>query len=186
MNFFEELMLARELSFTEGEIRLLGSRVTFLHATFSAEYTLRVNDNPEKVQDLYDVSKVSFRDGMSIAIGKKYHFSFNDFFKWLTQIAMLAGWGKLTWQDLNDQEKSGVILVENAPVATMLKGKVKLPCDHLERGFIAGGATGWLNTNVDCVEEECAALGAAQCRFVFKPREKFTATEEVKRQLGIK
>jgi predicted hydrocarbon binding protein len=186
MNFFEELMIAKQLSFSPGTIELLGNRVTITHGTFFADYTSRINDNPESVIQLYESAKVSFREGMAKSIGKKYGFSYNDFFKWLTQIAMLAGWGKLTWADLNESNKSGIILVDNSPVAGLLKGKVGLPVDHLIRGFIAGGASGWLNTDVDAVEEECFSLGATQCKFVFRPKVDFKITPEITRQLGIK
>lgn len=186
MNFFEELMVAKQLSFTQGDIKLLGNRVTITHATFFAEYTMRVNEDNEKLINLYESAKVSFRDGMAKSIGQRYGFSYNDFFKWLTQIAMLAGWGKLTWLDLNDKDKSGVISVQDSPVAEILKGKVKNPIDHLTRGFIAGGASGWLNTDVDAIEDECSALGAAGCRFVFRPRDQFKVTPEVTRQIGLK
>jgi predicted hydrocarbon binding protein len=185
MNVFEELMLARQLSFTVGDIHLLGNRVTIVHATFWAEYTMRMNEDPKKVFELYDSAKISFRDGMAKSIGKRYGLSFNDFFKWLTDIAMLAGWGKLTWVDLNDTNKTGIILVDNSPVVEVLKGKVHNPIDHLIRGFIAGGASGWLNTDIDAIEEECAAMGAPQCKFVFRPKEQFKVTPEVTRQLGI-
>ena len=186
MNFFQELTLAKQISFTQGDISLLGNRVTIVHATFWAEYTLKINNDPKRVLELYEISKSSFRDGMSKSIGKKYGLSFNDFFKWLTNIAMFAGWGKLTWLDLNEKNKNGVISVENSPVVEILKNKVNLPIDHLIRGFIAGGASGWLNADIDAFESECAATGKNNCKFIFKPKGEFEINPETLRQLGIK
>lgn len=107
---------------------------------------------------------------MAKSIGKKFGFNFLDFFKWLTNIAMLAGWGTLDWQDLNEEKKQGIIYVTNSPIATELKGKVTTPVDYLIRGFLAGGASASFSVDIDCVEEECIALGAKRCKFVIYPK----------------
>lgn len=185
MDFFEKLILSRELSFGNGEIVMLGSRMVLFDADLFVDYGLRINNSPEKILDFYTSAKVTFRDSIAKAIGIKYKFSFNDYFKWMTDIANLAGWGRLRWENLIEEMKTGVVVVENSPIAISLKGKVNNPVDHVIRGFIAGGASASLRGDVDVVEEECVANGAQFCRFIFKPSDKFDySNPEVVRQIG--
>ncbi len=187
MNFLDKLMIAKEISFGDGKIELLGNRVVITHASFYSVYGKIIEGSPEKIFDYYYAAKVSFRDGMAKSMGKRFSFNFNDFFKWLTDIASFAGWGTLKWKDLDREKMHGVIIVQDSPIATSLKGTAKGPVDHVIRGFIAGGASGSLNKDVDAFEEECIAMGAAACRFVFKPRKEFDfSSPEVVRQLGKK
>ena len=161
-------MLAKQLKFSDGNISLMGNRVTIFNADLFSDYTLRINDSPEKVSELYDSVKLSFRAGFAKTVGVAYHFSFNDYFKWMTDLTGLTGWGKVTWLDLDQEGKRGIVFVENSPIAEDLIGKVKSPIDHVLRGFIAGGASAAFNADMDVIEEECFALGAAKCKFIIK------------------
>ena len=169
MSIFDEFMLARQLSFNDGSITLLENRVVIVQAKFFTDYSLAIEGNLDRISELYEISKNSFTEEMGKATGKNFEFNFNDFFKWMTKVAMLAGWGKLTWGDVYQKNKSGVIFMENSPIAEVLKGKVKSPIDHVIRGFIAGGASAAFNADIDATEEECVALGAQKCKFIFGP-----------------
>jgi len=169
MNIFDKLLLAKEMSFTEGKIQVLGNRVVLPPANFFSEFASRINDSPEMVDIVYQSAKVSFRDGIAKTIGKKYGFNINDFYRWLTDIATMAGWGILKWEEFDAESKKGVIFVEDSPVASDLKGKVKSPCDHVVCGFIAGGTSALFMEDMDVVETECLALGAPRCKFIAGP-----------------
>ena len=164
-----KLMLTREMTFGKGEINLLGTRMVLSNAALFSEFIKNVSNSEEILDILYKSAKVTFRDDMSKNMGKKFGFTFNDFFKWLPDVAMLAGWGKLSWGDLDEKLKRGIIFVEDSPIADNLKGIAKKPVDHLIRGFIAGGASASLQVDIDVVEEECLALGKDRCKFIFKP-----------------
>ncbi|MDE1870501.1 MAG: 4-vinyl reductase, partial [Candidatus Micrarchaeota archaeon] len=103
----------------------------------------------------------------------------------MTDLAVISGWGQLKWLEFDREKMVGAILIEDLPISGLLKGKVKGCVDHIARGFIAGGASALLGADIDVVEEECVATGAAACKFLFMPKEKFKATAEAKRQLGI-
>ena len=184
MNIFEKLMLAKKMSFDDGAIYLLGNRVTIIQSDFFVEYSMRANNSSDKINELYEVAKITFRDSIAKSIGKAYSFTFNDFFKWMTDIAMLAGWGIVKWQMIDKNKKIGVITIEKSAVGGNLKGKVTSPVDHVIRGFIAGGASASFNIDMDAIEEECIALNASVCKFVFKPAGTFQRSEEIDRQLS--
>jgi predicted hydrocarbon binding protein len=184
VDIFEKLMLARQLSFKEGEIDLLGQRLVMLPSIVFSDYTMAINDSPDKVAEFYKSVKSSSKANFAVSVGKSYGFNFQNYFDWMTKIVILSGWGIWKWDFLDEEKKSGKISVTNSPVAENLKGKVKCPVDHIIRGFMAGGASASLKTDVDVVEEECVALGAPQCKFVFKSPDQFNPTPEVIRQIG--
>lgn len=171
MNIFEKLMLARQISFNEGKIVLLNQRLVMFTSDFLGAYTLKINDEPGFVRQLYDAGKESVREGFGPGIGKSYSFSFNDFFKWYVDIARLSGWGLVKWEGIDEARHEGTLTIEDSPIAMYLRGRVKGPCDHMIRGFMAGGASSAFKTEVEMVETECYASGAPRCRFVFGPRD---------------
>ena len=185
MNFFEKLLVSRTLTFEPGKISFMNQRELMTSARVFAELCMRANSDPQRLRELYDASKAGYREGTAATLGK-HATSHNDLLKWMTDIASFAGWGKLTWLNYVEENKSGAILIEDLPIPALLKGKVKGCADHVVRGFIAGGASAMVGSDVDCVEEECVATGAAACKFVFMPRDRFKVTLEVTRQLGIK
>lgn len=186
MNIFEKLMFSRQLKFAEGDIELFGTRLVMIQSSFFSTYTLQINDSPDRVVELYQIAKKTFATDMAKSISKMYEFTFNDFFKWMTNIAMLAGWGTFKWELLDEGKKIAKINIENSPIAKPLINKVSSPVDHLIRGFIAGAASVSLKTDIDVMEEKCVALNSPYCEFVFKPSDQFEKTTESIRQIGNK
>jgi predicted hydrocarbon binding protein len=164
-----KLMITRELSFGNGRISLFGSRVVLPPARIFSEYIRMTNNSPEAAHLLYEAARISFGEGMGPALGRKFRFSVNDFFNWLPNIGALAGWGKITAKEFIAEKSYGVVLLEDSPIVSDLKGAVKGPVDHVLAGFINGAAEATLRTAVETKEEECAVEGAAMCKFVFHP-----------------
>ncbi len=183
MNIFEKLMIARQISFKDGSVYVVGARVVVPPAAAISEHSLMINENPEYVQTLYESSKEGFRQTLVEGLPKLHGFDVNDFMKW-SELSIVTGWGVFDWQDLDYGKKSATVLLENSPVGTMLAGKVKKPVDHIARGFIAGTAEVAFKEEVDCVEIECVALGAKRCRFAVGARKDLEKTAELKRQVG--
>lgn len=178
-------MVTHKLSFTPGRITLLGQRELITSANFFAEYLARVNDDPKRFQELYDAAKVSYRGGTAVTIGKNEATSREVMLKWMTDLAVISGWGQLKWLEFDREKKMGALLIEDLPIPLLLKGRTKGCVDHIVRGFIAGGASAMLQSDVDTVEEECVASGAPACKFIFMPKDKLKSTAEAKRQFGI-
>lgn len=165
-----------------GSIEVMGNRMVMPNVKLLAGIVLKFNTR-ENVYDLYEVTKDTFMKGTALTIGKKYEFDFQGYFQWLTNLAMMLGWGTFKWEGLDEEHKTGSLLVENAAVGEALKGQAKQPVDHFIRGMIAGGASISLKADIDALEEECIALGAPRCRFVFKPANQFERNEQTLLQL---
>jgi predicted hydrocarbon binding protein len=87
--------------------------------------------------------------------------------------------------DLDLENKRAIVVVNNSAVGSVLKGKVKAPCDHFMRGIIAAIFWDFFNEEVDCVESECIAMADSKCKFVVKlPHEFDFSKENVKQQLS--
>jgi len=166
INLFDKLMLSRQLKFTEGEIDMLGQRVTIVPADLFTIFIIGINDKPDRVGEVYYAAKQAMKDNFATNIGKSYGFSQKDFSNWFIELAMMSGWGIVRFLENNADKHTAVITIENSPIAVRLKGKVKSPCDHIVRGLMAGGSVSAYNTEVDMVEIECQALGAEKCKFV--------------------
>ncbi len=185
MGIFEKIMVAGLAKFKDGSIVIIGNRVVMPPASTFSEYSLAINDSPEYIYLLYNSIKNSFKQMVETTFTKKYGFGFNDFVKWMTNIGMLTGWGLFSVTDVDKDKKTGIIWLENSPVATMVVGRAKTPCDHVIRAYWAAVCCTAFKEDMDVFEEECVALGAAKCKLRFKPRKEFPSNAETKRQLGL-
>jgi predicted hydrocarbon binding protein len=186
MSIFDKLMLARQLKFTDGRVELFGQPIILSPSDFLAIYISQINEDPILVGKFYNSAKRSVKEGFGINVGKSYGFSFRDYSNWFVDILKLSGWGRVTWQENDKENHKGVISIQGSPIATYLKGKVKFPCDHVMRGFLAGGASSAYKLDIDVVETECEALGAQSCKFMISLSEDITNRfpEFSKLQLG--
>jgi len=171
MGIFNELTLIRQLTFEDGNIRMLGQRMQILPSDVLARYVFDIRDDSQAILKLYISVKDSLREGFGLSIGKTYGFSFKDYSKWFVDLAMVAGWGKIVWEELNEEKRGGVVTIQDSPIASYLKGKVKDPCDHFTRGFIAGAASCAFKEDIDIIEIECEAVNAQKCMFIMGKKE---------------
>lgn len=77
------------------------------------------------------------------------------------------GWGKLTVTHLDVSKRELTLVVMSSPFAGAY-GKAERGVCHLVRGVFAGMAKGIFGTEVDAREEECVAMGHAQCKIVVR------------------
>ncbi len=171
MSIFEELMLARQVSFQDGSVELTGQRVVISPSDFFGIYIKSISDDPEQVGAFYRAAKQAVKEGFGKNVGKAYGFSFSNYLDWFVKLAKMSGWGKIEWRENNEEKRTGVLETEGSPVAVYLKGNVKSPCDHVIRGLMAGGASSAYKLDLDIVETECEALGNAKCVFVIDTAE---------------
>ena len=93
MDFFEKLMLAKQLSFTEGRIDLLGQRFVIAPSDSLATFIYKINANAKLVGRLYSIAKQAVKNGFGANVGHTYSFSFWNYYEWFLDIAKLGGWG---------------------------------------------------------------------------------------------
>ncbi len=84
-----------------------------------------------------------------------------------------SGWGNIEIIDNKLESKRAIVVLDNSPFVTELKGKVSLSVDVFLRGILAGLFSVVFAEDVDCVESECAALSGERCKFIIKPKTEF-------------
>ena len=164
IDFFERMMITRQLKFSDGRIELFSRRFA-ISGEFISNHISEINSIPEAVAKIYRNSKdSSFLFFMEV--GSKYKFSFNDFINWELDVNKFCGWGVMKYERIDKDEKIIVVSVLDSPTGIFMKGKTALACDHIIRGFIAGGAKAAFNDEIECLEIECIAKGDLRCLFI--------------------
>lgn len=166
-DLFRDLSIAKELSFSEGTITLLGYRLTMINASYISSYIKSIEENRQLTKQFYESVMNSVIESWGPIIMKKYKFGFHETAKWWVEIVKLAGWGIDAWEYDDPTLHSGKTSLRNSALLPFLKGNVKYPCDHLMRGCMAGGISAAYNTPIHVVELECEAMGAEKCRFAY-------------------
>jgi predicted hydrocarbon binding protein len=96
-----------------------------------------------------------------------------------------SGWGLIQSIDMQMEAKRAIIVLENSPFVTELKGQSKIPVDTFLRGSLAGIFSKIFSEDIDCVESECAAVSGERCKFILKPKTEFDfANPMVQQQLS--
>lgn len=186
-DIFKKLLMMKQLNFSEGEITLLRQRVYIAPLEIIKPMTDEMLENRALIPKFYERIRTNFNAGWADGVRKTYGMQPKDYFKWLIDIANLAGWGKSELVALDEKKYEGIFRTFNSVVGSAYKGKTEIPVDHLWRGLTAGGLTQAFKQDIDWVETKCIAKGDAYCEFSFKPRSAFKANpdENTKLQLPI-
>ena len=87
--------------------------------------------------------------------------------EFMAQMGAQIGWGKFTVSSFSVSSCTLELVVESSPFAAAYGESNRGVC-HLIRGVFAGLASGIFGRDVESREEECLALGHAQCKFVIR------------------
>ena len=182
-DFFDKLMIAKEMKFDQGSIRLFGHSVVLPPAKLFSEYIRLVGNDPKYTDILYESARVSFREGMGKDLQKRFAFNIGDFFNWLPRISGLAGWGSSTITQFIPEKRYGIIITRGSPVVEELRGSVHGPVDHVLRGFITGSTESMYGIveGMTTVEVECENDGYKECKFIFNPEMKEVPNDQAKK-----
>jgi len=96
--------------------------------------------------------------------------------KLIEEFFSFSGWGNLQVIDMQTEAKRAIVVVDNSPFATALRGKTQYPSDTIMRGTLAGLFSAVFKEEIDCVEVECAAQNSERCKFIIKPKVEFEFT----------
>jgi predicted hydrocarbon binding protein len=177
--FFDKFIFTNNLKYTHYNFYLLN--IPFLISPIESLIGIASVSDSDFQKRIYSAIKVSTRD----ALFKDLSLSFSDKQKELEFIENFfsaSGWGSLQAIDVQFDSKRAIIVVENSPFASALKGKATIPVDSFLRGTFAGVFSKLFEEEIDCVEVECAALSHERCKFVVKPKSEFDFTNIVVQQ----
>jgi predicted hydrocarbon binding protein len=180
---FKKLLMARQIKFEEGRIVLFNQRITMNPA-----YTnVMIQKELEKINSahiIYDSMKELGKQ-WTRDLQKNYGTKYKDVVKWGINVVTLAGWGTVKIMADKPSEKFLIFRLEDSAVGkTILRnyGKSKIPVDYSFRGMLAGTFSVLFNTNMDCIETKCIAMGNSICEFVVREKTKIDFKDEKTRQ----
>jgi predicted hydrocarbon binding protein len=93
-----------------------------------------------------------------------------------------SGWGSIQFIDLDAEGKKAIVIIENSPFATTLKGKVDFPVDIIPRAILASLLEVVFLSEIDCVESECKAVNGEKCKLILKPTSEFDFNSAIVRE----
>ncbi|HPM85769.1 MAG TPA: 4-vinyl reductase [archaeon] len=176
-SFFDKFIFTSTLKYTHNNFYLIDIPF-FIAPTETLTSICEVQDN-EFHKKIYESVKKSTLENLMKEFGanigsekKKQLDFFQNFFT-------ASGWGKIQLIDLQPEGKKAIIILENSPFASKLKGKTQLPADVFLRGTFAGIFSKIFEENIDCVESECAALNGEKCKFIIKPKTEFDFANKI-------
>lgn len=179
----KKLMFVRQFEIDQGKIKVLGDREIMIHA--SAILELQNMDETK----LYDIAKEAGKANISGAVehakvygkmkdvfiseiaelGKKIGETDEGTLKTLQQLFDIYGLGQMAIEDINNKDKTAIIMVKDSSLADEFlekkKSKSKTAVCTLTSGVIAGMFSYIFGKEVDCVEEKCKAKGEGNCLF---------------------
>jgi len=169
-NFFDKFIFTNNIKYTHSNFFLMN--IPFVMAPVETLIGIASVNDVEFQKKIYLAVKQSTKD----ALFKDLTLSFSDKKKELEFVENFftaSGWGNIQSIDVQFEAKKAIIIADNSPFASALKGKVSLPVDSFLRGTLAGIFTKLFDEEMDCVEIECAALSSERCKFILKPKTEF-------------
>ena len=162
----KKLLLAREISFEEGQIKLLGQSITMTPTIMFIKLLKEMKKiRPDDYGDfIYSIAKeVGYT--YSKAIKDKYGMDPQKQAEWDLNTLGLSGWGKGELIKFDVEKKKAIVRVTNSPVVKELRPS-KEPVDFIIAGYIGGsGAAAFKDKTIECKEVQCQAMGNPVCMF---------------------
>jgi len=165
-NFVKQLILANQISFEEGEIKLLGQNMAMSPLSFYSTLLTELRKaQPEKYSDIiYAVAKES-SNRHSKAVKEKFKMDARKQTEFDLNTLALAGLGKGELIEFDAVNKKALVKVTDSHIAKALHPS-DAAVDFLIAGFLAGSAaSAFAAENIECREIKCRAKGDAFCLF---------------------
>lgn len=182
-SYFDKIIYGGGLKYKDNNFTVMG--IPFVMVPTELLMGLSSNQDVKFQKHIYETAKKSTYKSLKTQFGIDFRQEGDKGLKIIEDFFTASGWGLLSSIDLDLENKRAIVVVNNSAVGSVLKGKVKAPCDHFMRGIIAAIFWDFFNEEVDCVESECIAMADSKCKFVVKlPHEFDFSKENVKQQLS--
>jgi predicted hydrocarbon binding protein len=165
---FAKLILHKQIVMKNGEIKSFGQNIVFFPLS-NLFYILKLVDKLKKQDELYEMSKQLGKEWITHLLKIYKMDTIEEQAKWGENAFTLAGFGKMQVVNWNVKKKEMRYRVYNSVVARKY-GNVGRTVDHIPRGWFAGAASVFFNTDVDCVEVKCLSKGDKFCEFLVAPK----------------
>ena len=180
MDFFQKLLMMKQIKFEEGDIRLFNQRMVLSPIAMPIAFTKLIISHPDYAPDLYENIRLDIRSNWAISVHDSYKFGRRNYIETMKNIGTLSGWGKHEFIKYSADKLEGIVRTYNPPIGSYFKNKVKEPIDHVFRGLAAGVGSAILKSEMDWVETKCVGKGDPYCEMIFKLRKNFSNEEKIK------
>jgi predicted hydrocarbon binding protein len=177
--FFDKFIFTNNIKYTHSNFFLMN--IPFVVAPLESLIGIVSVNEVDFHKKLYSAVKSSTKESLF----KDLSLNFSDKKKELEFVENFftaSGWGSIQSIDVQYEGKKAIVVVENSPFASALKGKVTFPVDSLLRGTLAGIFSKLFEEDIDCVESECAALASERCKFILKSKTEFDFANTIVQQ----
>lgn len=172
LKILADLLMAGEVTFEAGEIKVLHSRFILIPVDFFTALTKELSFNPKEVASFYELVKRIAKDNIMAEICKKYRVGGKKAIDLAKALADLGGYGHFDFVDYDEIHMRFIVVFKNSAIGSALKGQTTKPADHLIRGIAAGFfEAAYPGKKFDCIETKCIALGNPSCEFIVRLRD---------------
>ena len=173
--FFRKLLLARQASIDEGEIKLLTKNFYMqpLYELVVLQEKIKKEFRKKGLKLIYETGKGGFNDLLMVV--EKFTSKKEEFQRLWLNIFRTCGIGNLEIVEIDKENFKATLRMDKNPFAKEYLrecGKQKEGVDYLTAGIIAGFFSRFFEKEVECEEKSCIAKGNACCSFAVKPSEK--------------
>jgi predicted hydrocarbon binding protein len=188
-NFTKKLMLAKLMELGEGEIKLMGTPVSIVPLSILADIQkdmIKATGYKKAYEKIYDGSVEGSKSYNRSYIRKYGIKDMHELLKLQTEILTSAGWGKVSFDEIDIHRKVAELRIENSPFVKEY-GKSKTPVCIIQAGFVAGALSLVFEDHIMCFETQCKAQqGHTHCEFVIGPRNRINKKrDEQWKKLGV-
>jgi len=177
-SFFDKFIFTGNLKYTHNNFYL--TNIPFVIAPTGALLGLVQVQDIEFHKKLYISVKKSTQESLMKELAQDFGAAEKKKdLEFVQSLFSASGWGIIQNIDLQAEAKKAIIVVDNSPFASELKGKTQLAADTILRGALAGIFSSIFAEDIDCVETECGALNFERCKFIIKPKTEFDFTNKI-------
>ena len=182
--FYDKFIFTNGLKYKHNNFFLLN--LPFVIAPNEIFTGLLEVEDEEFEKKLYYAVKDVVRKHLIKEFGLDFGYTGEKLVKFLETYFVASGWGAIKTVNLDFQNKRAIVKVGNNPFTSHLHKKIAHPCDHVLRGIFAGVFGKVFESDIDCVEVHCSALGEQDCEFIVKQQHDFDlSNKHVLNQLNL-
>ncbi|MGC8812587.1 MAG: V4R domain-containing protein [Candidatus Aenigmatarchaeota archaeon] len=169
--FFRKLLLARQASIDEGEIRILTKNFYMqpMYELIILQEKIKKEFGKKGLRLIYEAGKIGFND--LVRYIEKFTSKKEEVQNLWLNVLKVCGIGNLEIIEIDKEKPKAILQTNKNPFAReYLKeyGKQKECVDYLTAGIIAGFFSRFFEKEVECEEKSCIARGNVYCSFVVK------------------
>ncbi len=168
--FVSKLLIAKQLSFDKGKLKIFGKRVVIIPIELFEMIIKLSMKNKKFEKDLYNAMENSVHQ-FCIDLNKKQPLKKEDMLEILMNLTEMNGYGEIKIVKIDYEKKFAIFNFKGLPSETLVFEKLdSKTVDNYWGGMLAGGMSYIFGEEVDAIETLCIVTGKQFCEFVVGSR----------------